>query len=64
MMGHKVKGHHDVRTEDVECLRDLYLSSGMSRKQKTKETKIAALTEISRNWGLKPEEILKPEVFA
>jgi hypothetical protein len=42
----------------TEYLRGIYAASGLSIKPKTKVTKIDALKEIIRAWGLNPEEIL------
>ena len=42
----------------VEFLRGIYLAAGLSVKPRTKISKIDALKEIIRAWGLNPEEIL------
>jgi hypothetical protein len=42
----------------TEFLRGIYLSSGLSIRPKTRITKIDALKEIIRAWGLNPDEIL------
>ena len=42
----------------IEFLRGIYLSSGLSIKPKTRVSKIDALKEIIRAWGMNPEEIL------
>jgi integrase len=63
MMGHKGDRYNDVESRGVEYFRDVYLSSGISLKSKTKETRIETLLEIIRRWELRPEEILKPEVM-
>ena len=42
----------------VEFLRGVYSASALSIKPKTRVSKIDALKEIIRAWGLNPEEIL------
>jgi len=58
MMGHTISTYHDIKMKGTEFLRGIYLSSGLSIKPKTRVTKIDALKEIMRAWGLNPEEIL------
>jgi hypothetical protein len=42
----------------IEFLRNIYIASGFSIKPRTRLSKIDALKEIIRAWGLNPEEIL------
>ena len=42
----------------IEYLRGIYATSGLSIKPKTRVSKLDALKEIIRAWGLNPEEIL------
>lgn len=58
MMGHKISTYHDVQSKGIEFLRGIYVSSGLSIKPKTQVSKIEALKEIIRAWGLNPEELL------
>ena len=58
MMGHTISTYHDIQMKGVEFLRGIYLASGLSVKQKTRVSKIDALKEIIRAWGMNPEEIL------
>jgi integrase len=58
MMGHKVSTYHDVKMKGVEFLRNIYTASGLSIRPKTHASKIEALKEIIRAWGMNPEEIL------
>jgi hypothetical protein len=58
MMGHTVNTYHDVQMKGVEFLRNIYASSGLSIKPRTQVSKIEALKEIIRAWGMNPEEIL------
>jgi len=58
MMGHIIDTYHDVQMKGVEFLRNIYASSGLSVKPRTQVSKIEALKEIIRAWGMNPEEIL------
>jgi len=58
MMGHTISTYHDIKMKGVEFLRGIYIASGLSIKPKTRVSKIDALKEIIRAWGLNPEEIL------
>jgi len=58
MMGHTISTYHDIKMKGVEFLRGIYIASGLSIKPKTRVSKIDALKEIIRAWGMNPEEIL------
>jgi site-specific recombinase XerD len=58
MMGHTISTYHDIKMKGIEFLRGIYVSSGLSIKPRTRISKIDALKEIIRAWGLNPEEIL------
>jgi len=58
MMGHTISTYHDIKMKGIEFLRGIYIASGLSIKPKTRISKIDALKEIIRAWGLNPEEIL------
>lgn len=58
MMGHTINTYHDIKMKGVEFLRGIYIASGLSIKPKTRVSKIDALKEIIRAWGMNPEEIL------
>jgi len=58
MMGHTISTYHDIKMKGIEFLRGVYIASGLSIKPKTRISKIDALKEIIRAWGLDPEEIL------
>jgi len=58
MMGHTISTYHDIKMKGIEFLRGVYAASGLSIKPKTRVSKIDALKEIIRAWGLNPEEIL------
>ena len=63
MMGHTISTYHDVQMKGVDFLRNVYASSGLSIKPKTKVSKIEALKEIIRAWGMNPEQILTRETL-
>ena len=58
MMGHTISTYHDIKMKGIEFLRSIYIASGLSIKPKTRVSKIDALKEIIRAWGMNPEEIL------
>ena len=58
MMGHKISTYHDVTMKGVEFLRNIYIASSLSIRPKTQLSKIDALKEMIRAWGMNPEEIL------
>jgi len=63
MMGHTVDTYHDIQMKGVEFLRNVYAASGLSIKPKTRVSKIDALKEIIRAWGLNPEQVLTREAL-
>jgi len=63
MMGHTISAYHDIKMKGVEFLRGIYIASGLSIKPKTRMSKIYALKEIIRAWGLNPEEILTKQAL-
>jgi len=64
MMGHTISTYHDIQMKGIEYLRGIYSASGLSIKPKTRVSKIDALKEIIRAWGLNPEEILTRDALA
>lgn len=58
MMGHKISTYHDIEMKGIDFLRNVYAASSLSIKPKTQLSKISALKEIIRAWGMNPEEIL------
>ena len=63
MMGHTISTYHDIEMKGIEYLRDIYSASALSIKPKTKVSKIDALKEIIRAWGLNPDEILTKDAL-
>lgn len=64
MLGHKVSTYHDIQMKAVEFLRNVYAASGLSIKPKTQVSKIEALKEIIRTWGMNSDEILAKEAMS
>ena len=62
-MGHTISTYHDVKMKGTEYLRGIYIAAGLSIKPKTRLSKIDALKEIIRAWGLNPEEILTKDAL-
>ena len=63
MMGHTISTYHDIKMKGIEYLRGIYLASGLSIRPKTRISKIDALKEIIRAWGLNPDESLTREAM-
>jgi site-specific recombinase XerD len=64
MMGHTIDVYHDIQMKGIDYLRKVYAASGLSITPKTQTSKIDALKEIIRAWGLNPEEILTREAMS
>jgi len=64
MMGHTLDTYHDIQMKGIEFLRNIYAASGLSIRPKTRVSKVEALKEIIRTWGLNPEKILTREALA
>ena len=64
MMGHKISTYHDVKMKGVEFLRNIYAASDLSIRPKTPVSKMEALKEIIRAWGMDPDEILTKKALA
>ena len=64
MMGHTIDVYHDIQMKGIDYLRNIYAASGLCIEPKTQTSKIDALKEIIRAWGLNPEEILTREAMS
>jgi hypothetical protein len=51
-------------SKGIKYLRGIYMALGLSIRPKTRVSKIDALKEIIRAWGLNPEEILTRDALA
>jgi integrase len=63
MMGHTISTYNDVKMKGIDFLRNLYASSGLSIKAKSKISKIDQLKLIIEAWGMNPNEILSREAL-
>jgi integrase len=61
MMGHTISTYNDIRMKGIDYLRNLYASSGLSIKPKTKLSKIDRLKMFAESLGLNPDEVLCPK---
>jgi len=64
MMGHTVDTYHDIQSIGIDKLRNIYASAGLSIKPKTQVSKVEALKEIIRAWGMNPEQLLTKDALA
>jgi len=64
MMGHTISTYNDIKMKGVEYLRNLYASSGLSIKPKTKISKIERLKMFAESLGLNPDEVLSRDALA
>jgi integrase len=58
MMGHTISTYNDIKMKGVEYLRNLYASSGLSIRPKTKISKLDQLRIFAESLGLNPDEVL------
>lgn len=63
MMGHTISTYNDIRMKGIEYLRNLYASTGLSIRPKTKINKIDQLKLIIEAWGMDPNTILSKEAL-
>jgi len=64
MMGHTVDTYHDIQSIGIDKLRNIYASAGLSIKPKTQVSKVEALKEIIRAWGMNPEQLLTKDALS
>ena len=58
MMGHTVDTYDDIQSLGIDTLRNIYHSAGLTIQSRTHVSKVDALKEIIRAWGMNPEQIL------
>jgi site-specific recombinase XerD len=63
MMGHVTDIYHDIQSKGIDFLRSVYSASGLSIRPKTKVSKIDAIKEIIRAYGMNPEQVLTREAL-
>jgi site-specific recombinase XerD len=64
MMGHTVDTYHDIQSLGIDRLRSVYAAAGLSIIPKTQVSKVDALKEIIRAWGMNPEQVLARDALA
>jgi hypothetical protein len=64
MMGHTIDTYHDIQSLGIESLRKAYHAAGLCIRKKTQLSKIDALKEIIRAYGMNPEQILTQKALA
>ena len=64
MMGHTVDTYHDIQSIGVDTLRNTYAAAGLAIRRKTQVSKVEALKEIIRAWGMNPEQLLTRDALA
>jgi hypothetical protein len=64
MMGHPVDTYPDIQSLGTDRLRNAYAASGLAIRRKIQISKVEALKEIIRAWGVNPEKILTRDALA
>ena len=64
MMGHIPDTYNDIQSNGIDFLRNVYQAAGLSIRAKVKVSKVDALKEIIRAWGMNPEQLLTREALA
>jgi hypothetical protein len=64
MMGHTISTYNDIKMKGVEFLRNLYASSGLSIKPKTRMSKLDQLKIFVESLGFNPNEVLSKDALA
>jgi len=64
MMGHTVSTYNDIHMKGTEYLRNLYASSGLSIRPKTKLSKIDRLKMFAESLDLNPDDVLSREALS
>jgi hypothetical protein len=57
MMGHTVDTYDDIQSLGIDKLRGIYSAAGLAIRSKTQVSKVDALKEIIRAWGMNPEQV-------
>ena len=63
MMGHKISTYNDIMMKGIPFLRNLYASSGLSIRPKTKVSNIERLKMFAESLGLNPDEVLSRDAL-
>jgi hypothetical protein len=63
MMGHTVDTYNDIQSIGIDKLRAIYSAAGLAIRPKAQVSKVDALKEIIRAWGMNPEQLLAKEAL-
>jgi len=63
MMGHTISTYNDIKMKGIEYLRNLYDSSGLSIRPRTRLSKIDKLKIFAESLGLNPDEVLAKDAL-
>ena len=63
MMGHTISTYNDIKMKGVEYLRNLYASSGLSVRPKTRISRMERLRMFAESLGLNPDEVLTKDAL-
>jgi integrase len=64
MMGHTISTYNDIKMKGVEFLRNLYASSGLSIKPRTRLSKLDQLKIFAESLGFNPNDVLSRDALA
>lgn len=62
-MGHVPDTYHDIQSLGIDKLRNIYETAGLAIQKRTQISKIEALKEIIRAWGMNPEQLLTEDAL-
>jgi len=63
MMGHTVSTYNDIKMKGIDFLRNLYASTGLSIRPKTRLSRIDRLKMFAESLGLNPDEVLSKDAL-
>lgn len=64
IMGHSISTYNDIKMKGIDFLRNLYASSDLSIRPKTKVSKLDKLKMYVESLGLNPSEVLSRDALA
>lgn len=64
MMGHTVDTYNDIQSLGIENLRNIYAAASLEIRPKTTASKMKAVKEMIRAYGVDPDQILTREALA
>ncbi len=64
MRGHTVDTYHDIQSLGIDKLCKIYSATKLAIRSKTQVNKVEALKEITRAWGMNPEQLLARDALS